>query len=191
MTGTIGKRKAGGLMFLAAVLPVFGAGCQSMSNTDKGVLAGAGLGSAAGTLVGGSRGHAGAGALIGGALGAVAGGLTGSAIDRSERKQAQAAAVAAQQRALALQDVADLTANGSSDAVIINQIRTSGSVYHLSAQDVIWLQNSGVREPVIREMQATAYRAPRLVYAPAPPVYVYPPPPPPVGVGVGFSFHGR
>src|SRR5262245_45216888 len=72
------------LLLVLAVLPVVpGSGCQSMSNTDKGVLAGGGLGAATGALIGGSRGHAGTGAVAGGVLGAVAGGLTGAAIDNS------------------------------------------------------------------------------------------------------------
>jgi hypothetical protein len=182
-------------LLLAAVLPVLpGAGCESMSNTDKGVLAGGGLGAAAGALVGGQRGRAGPGALIGGALGAVAGGLTGSAIDNSERKQAArvAAAEAARRPPLALEEIVQLTRAGSTDEVIINQIRLSGSVYTLTGQEILYLQNNGVRDPVIREMQATPYRAPRAVYTAVPvqPVYVVEPPPPPVGVGVGFSVAG-
>jgi hypothetical protein len=180
-------------LLAGTVLPVaLGAGCQSMSNTDKGVLAGGGLGAAVGALAGGPR-HAGAGALIGGAAGAVAGGLTGAAIDNSEHKaEARAAAAAAAARPpLSLEEVVRLTAGGSSDTIIINQIRLSGSVYYLSAGDIEYLHNHGVREPVISEMQATAARVPRPVYAPVPqPVYVYPAPPPPVGVGVGFSYVG-
>jgi hypothetical protein len=168
-------------------------GCQSMSNTDKGVLAGGGLGAATGAAIGSLTHHTGAGAVLGGAVGAIAGGLTGSAIDNSERKQAaaNAAAVAAanQPPPLSLEDVQKLSASGTSDGVIINQIRASGSVYRLTADQILWLQQYGVHDSVIREMQATAYRAPRAVYTAAP-VYVYEPAPPPV-VGVGFSYGRR
>jgi outer membrane lipoprotein SlyB len=171
---------------------VLGGGCESMNNTDKGVLAGGGLGAVAGALAGGPR-HAGAGALVGGAIGAVAGGLTGHAIDNSEKKAA-AREAALRNPPLSLEDVAKLTASGASDEVIINQIRSTGSVYHLAAEHIIWLQNNGVREPVIKEMQATAARPPRVVYTavPAQPVYVVEPapPPPPVGVGVGVTWVG-
>jgi hypothetical protein len=166
-------------------------GCESMSNTDKGVLGGAGLGALAGGVIGSATGHAGAGAAIGAGLGGVAGGLTGAAVDNSERKQAIRQA-AAQNPPLSLPDIVQLTQKGTSDSVIIDQIRLTGSVYHLSAQDLMWLQDNGVREPVVREMQATAYRPVRRIYTAAPPpVVVVEPPPPPVGVGVGFSVGRR
>jgi hypothetical protein len=181
-------------LLLGGALLVLGGGCQSMSNTDKGVLAGGGIGAATGTLIGSATHHTGAGAVLGTAIGAITGGLFGSAIDNSERKQAaaNAAAVAAanQPPPLSLEDVQKLSANGTSDGVIINQIQASGSVYRLTADQILWLQNYGVHEPVIREMQATANRAPRAVYTATPvyqPVYVYEAAPPPV-VGVGFSY---
>ncbi len=173
----------------SAVLPVVLSSCESMSNTDKGVLGGGALGAGIGALAGGPR-HAGVGALIGGATGALVGGLAGSSADRSERR-AEAAAIAAQRPPLSLEEVVRLTGSGASDTLIVNQVRVSGSVYYLTGEQVNWLIANGVREPVIQEMQATAVRQPRYVYAPAPPpVYVYPPPPP-VGVGVGFVVGGR
>jgi uncharacterized protein YcfJ len=185
------------LLLGGALLPLVMGGCQSMSNTDKGVLAGGGLGAGAGALIGSATHHTGAGAVLGGVVGAIAGGLTGSAIDNSERKQAaaNAAAVAAanQPPPLSLEDVQKLSQNGTRDEIIINQIRTSGSVYRLTADQILWLQTYGVHDSVIREMQATAYRAPRAVYTATPvyqPVYVYEPAPPPV-VGVGFSYGRR
>ncbi|MFO0927294.1 MAG: glycine zipper domain-containing protein [Gemmataceae bacterium] len=166
-------------------------GCQSMNNTDRGVLTGGALGAIGGAAIGSMAGRPGAGAAIGAGLGAVAGGANGAAIDNAERRmQAREQAVAARQQ-LALQDVVALTASGSSDDVIVTQIRQSGSVYRLSAQDIVWLQNQGVREPVIREMQATAYRPVRHVYTAVPVAPVYVVPPPPVGVGVGVTFRGR
>jgi len=165
-----------------------------MSNTDKGVVAGSGIGAATGALIGSATHHTGAGAILGTAIGAITGGLTGSAIDNSERKQAaaNAAAVAAanQPPPLSLEDVQKLSASGTSDGVIINQIRASGSQYRLTADQILWLQQYGVHDSVVREMQATAYRAPRAVYTSAPvyqPVYVYEPAPAPV-VGVGFGY---
>ena len=61
-----------------------------------------------------------------------------------------------------------------SDSVIISQIRTSGTVFHLTGQEVLTLKQSGVSDAVVQEMQATAYRQPRRVYTAAP---VYGPPP--------------
>ena len=85
--------------------------------------------------------HTGVGALAGGALGALAGGLTGNAIDESEKKQqAQIAAATAAQRApLGLTDIVNMAQQHISDEVIISQIRTTGSIYHLSPSDIEWL----------------------------------------------------
>jgi hypothetical protein len=88
-----------------------------------------------------------------------------------------------------------MTQQHVSDAVIISQIRSSNSVYQLSAQDTTWLKQNGVSDAVVMEMLATAHRFPRRVYVDGPvygePVYVVDPPPPPVGVGVGVGFRGR
>jgi hypothetical protein len=161
-----------------------------MSNTDKGLLAGGGLGAATGALVGAATGHAGAGAAIGGVVGAAAGGLTGAAVDSSQHKAEVKAAAAAQARAaLGLSDVAKLAQSGVSDAVIIEQIRASGAVYQLTADQILWLRQNNVSETVIREMQQTALRGPGVVYAPGQPVYVVDPYGPPA-VGVGFTYVG-
>jgi hypothetical protein len=193
LSRAVGRRRWA--LFAAALLPglLGGGGCQNMTNTDRGLLTGGALGATAGAIVGGITRHPVAGALVGGALGATAGGITGAAVDNAEHKQkVQAAAAAAVARQLSLPDVVKLTASGLSDAIIINEIRTTGSVFQLSADDVVWLQNQGVREPIIAEMQATATR-PRVVYAaaPAPAVSYAEPPPPPVGVGVGIGIGGR
>jgi hypothetical protein len=182
----------GGLM-LSSVL---GSGCQSMSNTDKGVLTGGALGATAGGLIGSTKGKAGLGAVAGGVVGAIAGGLTGAAIDNSEKKKAEMVAAANAPPPLSLEDVINLSRNGTSDEIIISQIFNTGSVYRLTADQILYLQNNGVRDRVIQAMQQTAYRPVRRVYTAVPveaPVYVVPPPPPPppVGFGVGFAIRGR
>jgi hypothetical protein len=84
--------------------------------------------------------------------------------------------------------------------VIINQIRTTGSTYQLSTEDLKQLRANGVSDNVIKEMQnrhPNAYRRPRYVVGPpGPPVFVAPPPPvyivgppPPPSFGVGFHVH--
>ena len=185
--------RKGSLWMGVVVLVTAELSCGCQSSTGTGALAGGALGAGIGALAGGRR-NAGVGALAGGLIGAGTGAIVGNAADRADKQQAQAqaAAVAAAQAnpPLSLQDVVTLTANGSSDEVIINQIRTSGSVYQLTAQDIVYLQNNGVRQPIITEMQATAYRPVRRVYTAVPatqPVYVYPAaPPPPVGFGVTY-----
>jgi hypothetical protein len=165
------------------------------SHTEQGVVGGGLLGAGIGALAGGPR-HAGKGAAIGGLAGAGIGALAGASADRAERR-ADAQAAAMRQPALSVQDVINLTASGMSDDVIVSQIRASGAVYHLTAQDLMTLNNGGVRPPVIREMQSTVHRPVRRVYTAVPvaqPVYVVepvPPPPPPVGLGVGVTYIRR
>jgi hypothetical protein len=170
---------------LAALASV---GCSHMSTTDKGVLAGGALGAGTGALVGNAAGNTGAGALIGGALGAIGGGLTGNAIERAEHREAAAAAAQAQ-GPLGLTDVVTLTMQNVSEDVIIQQIHTTGSTFHLSPGDLAYLSQNRVSDRVIQTMQATAGR-PRFVrrgplYQP---VYVVEPVPPPVRVGFGVGF---
>ncbi len=166
------------------------AGCQT--NTGTGLLAGGALGALAGGAIGAVTHHAATGALIGAAAGATIGGVAGSAQDQHQYNQAvtQAARADAERRALGLQDVVDLTKSGTSDQIIINQINTSGTIYHLSGAEIQWLHDNGVRDAVIETMQATATRPPPVYVQERPEVvYVAPPPPPPVGVG--FVIHGR
>jgi hypothetical protein len=188
-------RKCWRACLVGALLPAALAGCQNMSNTEAGALGGAGLGAIFGSILGGR--HAGAGALVGAATGAIAGGGAGALADRAEARadaRNQAALAAATQRPpLGLEEIQQMSAKGISDDVIIGQMRNSGSVYNLTADQVTWLHDYGVHDGVIREMQATAWRAPRRIYTAAPvvqPVYVVEPvpPPPPVGVGIGIGY---
>jgi hypothetical protein len=135
------------------------------------------------------------GAAVGAAAGAIAGGGAGALADRAEARadaRNQAAIAAANQRPpLSLEEIQQMSAKGIGDDVIIGQIRTSGSVYNLTADQITWLHDYGVHDCVIREMQATAWRTPRRVYTAAPviqPVYVVEPAPPPVGIGFGFGY---
>ncbi len=140
----------------------------------------------AGGVIGAATHHAGTGALIGAAAGATLGGVTGAAVDNHEQKVA--AQQQAQRRALGLQDVVTLTQNGTSDQIIINEINTSGTVYHLSGDEIVWLKQNGVHDCVIESMQATASRPlppPGVVYVNDPPPVVYVRPEPVIGVGFG------
>ena len=157
---------------------VLASGCDTAAGT--GALAGGALGTGIGALAGGR--HNGTAALAGGLIGAAAGGLTGAAVDANKEKKAQqnaAAQVAA--RAPSLEDLVRMTQQQIPDGQIVDQIRTSGAVYHLTSDQLIYLNQNGVHQPVIQELQQTAYR-PRRVYVEQPPpvVYVEPAPPPPV-----------
>jgi hypothetical protein len=182
-------RKWLGLACAAAVTslaPVALTGCAS--DTGTGTLVGAGAGAVAGNLIGkavGGNGSRTAGTLIGGGLGALAGNAVGQSSDRQKAQQAAAAQAAAQVQAQqdGLRDIAQLAANGTGEAVIINKVRTGGVVYNLSADQIGYLQQNHVSDAVITEMQATAYRA---QFVTPRPVYVAPPQPSySVGVAVG------
>jgi hypothetical protein len=177
------------------ILPALLGGCQNMSHTEKGVLGGGAIGATTGALIGSTTKHTGAGAVLGGAVGALSGGLIGNALDKQEQKadMALAAASAPVSGPLSLQQIVQMAQGHISDQVIINQIRTTGSVYYLNPNEIRWLKENGVSDAVVMEMQATASRAPRRVYRETvvQPVYVVEPPPPPVGIGIGFGYrHG-
>lgn len=170
-------------------------GCSTMSNTEKGVGAGGLIGAGTGAIIGNATGHTGAGALIGAGVGALSGGLIGHAVDESEKKTEAkiAAATAAPQGPLGITDVVYLAQQHVTDEVIITQIRSTHSVFQLSAGDTVWLKQQGVSDAVVQEMLATANRYPRRIYSATPvytqPVYVVDPPPPVVGVGFGYTHY--
>lgn len=173
-------------------------GCQGMSHTETGLLGGAGLGAAAGALIGHATGNTESGALIGAGLGAAAGGLTGHAIDRAEQRAEQKAvdrmryeqAVAASR--MTLQDVIQMAQNHVSDDLIIETIRRRGATFNLTANDVITLRQQGVSERVVSYMM----QARPVVYQPAVVEHVpvvrreiiYHEVPPPSYIGIGFGY---
>ncbi len=74
---------------LASALAI--CGCDSLSHTENGALAGGAIGAGAGALIGNATGHTGAGALSGAGVGALSGGLIGHAVDKSEERAVAAA----------------------------------------------------------------------------------------------------
>jgi Glycine zipper len=199
----------GRFLTVAAILATspFVTGCASTSKTAQGAGIGGAIGAGTGALIGkATNGKAGQGALVGGLIGAGVGGLIGNEHDqrdkaameaRVQQAEAQAHAEATQ---MGIADVIQWAKEGRSDDLIINQIRTTGSTYQLSSEDVRLLSSNGVSERVVIEMQnrrPELYPRRRLVpvapvpviYGPPPPVYVMPvPPPPPPGFGVGVHF---
>src|SRR5437870_2189242 len=181
------------LVMLALIGVAAANGCASMNHTERDALAGGGLGAATGALL--DRKHPGRGAAIGGVAGTALGAAVGSYADAHEdRVKAVAAAEAQPVRGpLSLEEVADMARRGIGDDVIRTQVRTSGTRYSLSPSQIAWLHDNGVSDPVITEMQQTAYRR-RAVYAePYAPVYVVAPPPPRPHIygpafGVGFGY---
>src|SRR6266446_8231557 len=142
-------------------------GCETPEGTPNragtGAIMGAGIGAASGALIAGGH-HGAEGALIGGALGAVTGGLIGHSMDEQERARLQAQAPQTyaridQGQPLGLADIKAMAKSGIGDDVIISQIRATHSAYHLSASDIIDLNNSGVSQKVIDYMINTASSA--------------------------------
>ncbi len=199
------------LVIVAAVGSCFATGCSNMSNTEKGVGLGGLIGAGVGTAVGAASGDTGTGAVVGGLLGAGVGGLAGADADAREKERADIRRAAAEAQAVpppvGLTDVVQLTQIGTSDEVIINQIRQSRATYRLSTADIAMLKENHVSDRVINEMINSQSRlgppppktvivhetAPTtVIYERGPywgrPVYVAPPPPP---IGVGFHFHRR
>ena len=154
------KIKPAVLSWVAALAAVTLTGCQypngEPNNTASGALIGGATGAATGAAIGAPR-NAGPDALIGAAAGALAGGIIGNAIDQQQaaalRAQAPQTYVRVQEgQPLSVADVKALAEARVSDDVIINQIRSSHTVYHLSSTDIIELHNSGVSDTVINFM---------------------------------------
>ena len=186
-------------------------GCSSLNNTEKGAGIGGALGAGVGLAAGAATGNPRTGALVGGALGAGTGALIGNDVDRQEKRdrdfqQAVATAqVQSQQQRLGVFDVIRLSQSGLEDQLIINQIRSTGSTFQLTASDLGELKANGVSSSVISEMQVArapsplvtrvaqpttviyeqAYPPPAVIVAPRP-YYYYPRPRPVVFVGGSY-----
>ena len=129
-------------------------GCQT-PNQANGAVSGGVIGGLLGLGIGGIARNPAAGLAIGAGTGALVGTAVGAEKDRKEAKQAQAAAqaYAAANPRLSLADVVQMTNLGTSDAVIIQQMATTGSYYNLTPADIEYLTQAGVHQPVILEMQ--------------------------------------
>jgi hypothetical protein len=132
-------------------------GCQSPFYADRGAGVGALGGAGVGALVGNAVGNTAGGALLGAGIGALGGAAVGSAIDEVQaRNRAEIAAQLGRQvqaGAATPEEVIAMTRSGVNPALIQNYVRTSGMARPLSAQDVIYLSQSGVPQDVIMVMQ--------------------------------------
>src|SRR6185312_12764425 len=133
------------------------------------------------------------GAAVGGLAGTSVGAAIGSdkdvQVQRQQNMQYATAVANAQAQAnanrLGMTEVIQMSRDGQSDQVIINQIRNTGSTFQLSVADLSTLRTNNVSPDVITAMQS-ARPAPVIVGAPPPqpPVvyagapYYYAPPPP-------------
>src|SRR2546421_606400 len=139
--------------WLTGLLILSACGCSSMNNTEKGALGGAAVGAGTGALL--TRGNP-VGAVLGGAIGAMVGSSVGNNQDRrEEHKAAVVAAVNAQAaRQMKLEEIVQMAQSGQSDAVIMGQIQTTGSIFALTSDDVNFLHQQRVSDQVINYMQS-------------------------------------
>lgn len=188
-----------GIAVLSLAAALGSTGCSTMNNTEKGTLVGGGVGAVVGTAIGAATGNPRTGAAVGALGGAALGGLAGNKEDKKEaaiEKAELQQAAAAQNAALGLIDVVNLSRQGTDPDVIVAQIRNTNSTFSLSTTDIQYLTEQGVSPKVIRAMQdsRSVHVAPRqrpiIVREAAPviierPVYpVYAPPP-------GIAVYGR
>ena len=176
--------KTNALILSLAGTAVLLAGCQNpdgtQNNTGSGALIGGAIGAITGAAIGGPR-NGGAGALIGAAAGAIGGGLIGNSMDREQEARLRAEAPQTyvkvdQGQPLSIPDIKALTRSKISDDIIISQINSTHSVFHLSANDIIDLRDGGVSDKVINYMINT----PTSLGEATAPVIVQAPPPAPV-----------
>ena len=167
---TIRQRQLGlgGLVALA----LFGtAGCETMNNTEKGVLAGGAIGAGAGTLIGAVTKNPKTGAVVGGLLGAGVGGLMGNDADKKERRQEFVQQVNATRAYDSAQpgrigEVIDLVAAGTPEQQVVNHLKNKGMTFDLSAADIKQLNENRVPARVVETMQSS--RAAALYSRPQP-----------------------
>lgn len=131
-------------------------GCETKAGT--GAIVGTGIGAGTGALISPTP----AGVLIGAGVGAASGALVGAALDSSDREKVQKNAPQTSKKIdqgeqLSIDDIKKMSEAGIADDKIIGTIQSTGSVYHLSSDDVEDLKNSGVSQRVIDYMMQTAY----------------------------------
>lgn len=211
------------VVLTAVGLAAAATGCETArSNTARGAGVGGLLGAGIGTAIGAATGDAGTGALAGGLIGAGVGGIAGADADERDREradtirlaEAQAAAAQPVRGPLTIDEVIQMskpnpaTNNRVSDDLIVDYIRSTGSTFQLSPNDISYLTANGVSDPVVRAMvnargtgsgRVAIQSRPRTVIVREDPVVVYERPywgsrpiivhdhcMPPVGIGFQF-----
>ena len=112
--------------------------------TKTGAAIGGLVGATAGGIIGHQDGRGLGGALIGGAVGAIGGGMIGNQMDKQ--------ALAANPNHITVIKIAEMTADGVPDAVIISEIKRTKSVYNLTSEVITYLRENNVGDGVIDYM---------------------------------------
>jgi phage tail tape-measure protein len=150
-------RKFGYLFVMTAYVLALSGCAENQTKVGEGAALGGILGAVAGGVVGHQqkgRNDVG-GALLGGAIGAAAGGIVGSQMPNQNAPQRVSVAQPAYPISqITMQQVVDWTRQGLSSDEIISRIRTTNSMYSLTADDINYLRRQGVSERVVETMQA-------------------------------------
>ncbi|MBI5145493.1 MAG: glycine zipper 2TM domain-containing protein [Candidatus Omnitrophica bacterium] len=144
----------GFLVFLVVALALLG--CETMGPKSKtGAVAGGVIGATAGGIIGHQSEHGLEGAAIGAAIGAVTGAVIGSQLDKMDKQGLQS-----NPNYLPITKIVEMTSTGLPDDVIIEEIKRTKSVYHLSAEVIDYLKKNKVGDKVIDYMLSTAAATP-------------------------------
>ena len=148
------------LVVIGILLCGLSAGCQNMNTTQKWVGLGAGTGAILGAIIGHQDDKTEEGAAIGAALGGLGGALAGNTQDMKEERDAAIAYASHEQQIRRVQnktmsnnDVIAMVQNNGSDQLVIDTIRDLKGSFDTSPTSIIYLQNQGVSEAVIRAMR--------------------------------------
>ena len=139
-------------LFVLLMFMVLFSGCaENQTRIAEGAGIGGILGAAAGGIIGHQTHSDAAGILIGGAVGAAGGAAVGAQIP----KQHQNTQYAQSGSQVTMQQVVDWTKEGLTSDDIISRIRTTNSIYSLTADDINYLRKQGVSQRVIETMQVS------------------------------------
>lgn len=135
-------------LFLSLVVVLICTGCETTGQkTTTGAVGGGLVGAAVGGIIGHQSGHGLEGAAIGAVTGAVAGGLIGNQMDKK--------AMAINPNHIPLTKIAEMTSQGIPDAVIIDEIKRTRSVYDLNSELITYLKSNKASDRLIDYMLST------------------------------------
>ena len=138
-------------------IPVF-SGCATGPYAQSATLGGGLAGGAIGALIGSRDNRSLEGAAIGAVTGGVIGNATGNLADRDVTWASQQNAALIQQarnQAVTPDQVIQMTQNGVSEQLIINQLQNNGVLSALTTNDMISMKQYGVSDNIISAWQQT------------------------------------
>jgi uncharacterized protein YcfJ len=151
-------RKPVYLSILIAIVSISLGCAENQTRIGEGAGIGGVLGAAAGGIIGHQTHSTAAGMLIGGAVGAAGGAAVGAQIPKQQQTTTTTTyagpSTASAINQVTMQQIVDWTRQGLPSDVIISRIKTTNSMYALTADDVAYLRKQGVSERVVETMQS-------------------------------------